>query len=245
LGLESSRVLIAGAGGIGATLASAFSRNGAAVTVFDRDEEQLSRLRASLTPSVFTLSGDATDRETCDRIVEETTTQMGGIDVFIHAIGINRRIPILDLTDDDWHQIVSVNLDSAFWLGRSAGRVMVNQKSGSIIYLSSVSGLLAHLAHAPYAATKGGVNQLLRVMAREWAPFGVTVNAIAPGYVETELTRAYLEADGHREQLSALVPMGRLGTPEELAGTALYLASPLARFVTGQIIYVDGGRTLV
>jgi len=113
------------------------------------------------------------------------------------------------------------------------------------VFMSSVSGLLAHPHHAPYAATKGGLNQLLRVMAREWAPRGVTVNAVAPGYIETELTQAYLAKDGVRDGLTSLVPAGRLGQPQEIADAVTFLASDRAAFVTGQVLYVDGGRVLV
>jgi NAD(P)-dependent dehydrogenase (short-subunit alcohol dehydrogenase family) len=113
------------------------------------------------------------------------------------------------------------------------------------VFLSSVSGLLAHARHAPYAATKGGVNQLCRVMAREWAASGVSVNAVAPGYTETELTRAYLDKPGVRDELTALVPAGRLGTASDLAGPVLFLCSAQSAFVTGHVMYVDGGRTLV
>jgi gluconate 5-dehydrogenase len=116
---------------------------------------------------------------------------------------------------------------------------------GRMIFLSSVSGLLAHAHHAPYAATKGGLNQLVRVMAREWAPRGVTVNAVAPGYIETDLTRDYLAQPSIREDLVSLVPAGRLGTSTEVADAVSFLASDRAAFVTGHILYVDGGRILI
>jgi gluconate 5-dehydrogenase len=116
---------------------------------------------------------------------------------------------------------------------------------GRIVYLSSVSALLAHKDHSPYAASKGGINQLMRVMAREWAPHGVTVNAIAPGYIETSLTAAYLAKPGMRQSMEDLVPAGRLGTPADLTGPALFLCSDRSAFVTGQVLFIDGGRTLV
>ena len=122
---------------------------------------------------------------------------------------------------------------------------MVEQRYGRMVFVSSVSGLLAHPNHAPYAATKGGMNQMLRVMAREWARHGVTVNAVAPGYIETDLTKAYLDKDNNRESLESLVPAERLGHPEEVADAVTFLASDRARFITGQILYVDGGRVLV
>jgi gluconate 5-dehydrogenase len=111
--------------------------------------------------------------------------------------------------------------------------------------LSSVSGLLAHKLHAPYAASKGGLNQMMRVMAAEWASSGVTVNALAPGYIETPLTAEYLKKPGVRSDLESLIPAGRLGVPADVVGTALFLSSRHADFITGHVLYIDGGRTLV
>ena len=165
--------------------------------------------------------------------------------MLLHAVGINDRRPILDFTEAEWEHVMRVNLFSLFGLAQAAGRHMVEQGYGRILALSSVSGLLAHHSHGPYAASKGGINQLIRVMAREWAPFGVTVNALAPGYIETPLTGEHLSKPGKREELESLVPAGRLGTPDELTGPALFLSSVHAGFVTGHIQYIDGGRTLV
>jgi NAD(P)-dependent dehydrogenase (short-subunit alcohol dehydrogenase family) len=122
---------------------------------------------------------------------------------------------------------------------------MVAEGKGRIVVLSSVSGLLAHKLHAPYAASKGGLNQMMRVMAHEWASSGVTVNALAPGYIETALTSEYLKKPGVRDDLVRLVPAGRLGVPSDVVGPALFLSSRHANFITGHVLYVDGGRTLV
>lgn len=151
----------------------------------------------------------------------------------------------LEFTEDEWDHILQVNLSTLFGLAQAAGRHMVAQGSGRVLALSSVSGLLAHHSHGPYAASKGGINQLLRVMAREWASAGVTVNALAPGYIETPLTAGELAKPGKRQDLESLVPAGRLGTPDELTGPALFLSSRHAGFITGHVMYIDGGRTLV
>jgi gluconate 5-dehydrogenase len=242
LGLEGSRVLVAGGGGIGGACARAFADAGAAVAVVDRCAEVLQPLADD---GYLTIRADLTEHGAGTRVVAEVVDRLGGLDVLLHAVGINDRRPILDFTEDDWDRILKVNLSSLFGLAQAAGRHMVEHRKGRVLALSSVSGLLAHHSHGPYAASKGGINQLLRVMAREWAPFGVTVNALAPGYIETPLTAEHLSVPGKRDELVSQVPAGRLGTPEELTGPALFLASRHAQFITGHVLYIDGGRTLV
>jgi len=196
---------------------------------------------ADLTPLVFDVSSADNSRAA----VEKAAGIIGTPEVFLHAVGRNDRRPVLELGDDDWQSILTLNLSTAWWLGQEVGRRMVAAGYGRMLFVSSVSALLAHANHAPYAATKGGINQMMRVMAREWASSGVTVNAVAPGYVETDLTRAYLDADGHREELESLVPAGRLGRPKQVADAVTFFASDRAGFITGQVIYIDGGRVLV
>ncbi|WP_181803361.1 SDR family NAD(P)-dependent oxidoreductase [Streptomyces shenzhenensis] len=248
LGLRNRAALVAGAGGIGAAAALALAQQGARVVVTDVEEARLAGLTqeaAELGVTVETRVADLTDAEDARKAVASAAAAMGGLDVFLHAVGMNDRRPALETPDEVWQRIIEVNLKSAVWTAQAAGSLMVDAGYGRIVFVSSVSGLLAHAHHAPYAATKGGVNQLCRVMAREWAPHGVTVNAIAPGYTETDLTRAYLEKPGMRESMVGMVPAGRLGTTEDLVGPLLFLSSARSAFVTGHVMYVDGGRTLV
>jgi gluconate 5-dehydrogenase len=248
LTLDRRPTLVFGAGGLGGASALSLAAQGARVALVDMNAENLDavvRAAKEAGREIKPLVADLRTAQACRAAVSEAVGLVGTPQVFLHAVGRNVRKPVLDLADGDWQETLSLNLSSAFWLGQAVGRLMVEQRYGRMVFVSSVSGLLAHPHHAPYAATKGGMNQMLRVMAREWARHGVTVNAVAPGYIETDLTKDYLDKDNHRENLESLVPAERLGHPEEVADAVTFLASDRARFITGQVLYVDGGRVLV
>ncbi len=226
-------VVAGGAGSFGAAIADAFREHGAAVAVID------------LQPGEH-IQADLRDPAAARAAMEQAEQQLGGLDVFVHSVGINRRKAIEAYSDADWDDIVGVNLTSAFHTARAALPGMRDRGHGRVVFFSSVAGRSGHKHHGPYAATKGAINQLTRVMAHEYAAHGVTVNAVAPGYMDTELTRQYLaDHPGRREELIELIPAGRFARVDEGVGPVLFLCSRQASFVTGTVLYIDGGRSVV
>jgi NAD(P)-dependent dehydrogenase (short-subunit alcohol dehydrogenase family) len=230
LGLEDQRVVVAGgAGGFGSALIAAFAQQGAQPLAID------------VAPGDHIVA-DLRDPAAARAAVAQASERLGGLDVFVHSVGINRRKPIADYTDSDWDDIVAVNLTSAFHTARAA----LAHGARRIVFFSSVAGRSGHKHHGPYAATKGAINQLMRVLAHETAADGVTVNAVAPGYMDTELTRQYLaDHPGRREALIELIPAGRFARIDEVVGPVLFLCSRHASFITGTVLYIDGGRSVL
>ena len=247
LGLDGARVIVAGAGTLGAALVEGFTGAGAQVCAIDVSEERLSELASADGMSgVRTLAADLSSATGSTGAIEGARQALGGLDVFVHGVGINDRRPIPEYSPADWERFIAVNLTSAFFTAQAALEPMRAQGHGRVVFFSSVAGLMGHQKHGPYAATKGAINQLTKVMAHEYAADGVTVNAVAPGYMETNLTTAYLDAHPEeRARLLTLIPAGRFGQLYEVVGPVLFLASRQASFVNGQVIYIDGGRTVV
>jgi len=175
--------------------------------------------------------------------VQKVLAAEGRIDTLINCAGVNRRKPILEVSEEDYDFVVDINLKGAFLLAQAVARSMVERKSGSIVNIASLNSDRPLKNVAPYAMSKAGITQMTRVMAVEWGPSGVRVNALAPGFILTDLTRKLWSNETMKAWVLPNTPQRRLGTPEDMVGTAIFLSSPAAAFLTGQIIYVDGGFT--
>lgn len=249
--LEGRRALVTGAGtrGMGRAIAEALGAEGADLAVHYYGDgavarELVDRLRASGRRAVD-LGADLGDPTAARALVRRAIDALGGLDVVVCCAATLSRVPFLDLTDAEWDRVHAVNLHGYFAVGQEAARHMVERGGGGrIVMVSSVNQVTVNRGIAHYVATKGGVMQLAKAMALELAPQGITVNLIAPGTIETDLNRAFLADPENRRAKLGLIPMERIGRPEDVAGAAVFLASAAAAYVTGATIVVDGGLTL-
>jgi NAD(P)-dependent dehydrogenase (short-subunit alcohol dehydrogenase family) len=238
--------LLVGAGGLGAAIAAGLADFGARLAIADRDLN-LANASAEICsrPGIEAIATeiDIRDQASVAATVAKIEAMTGRIDILVNAAGIQILKPATDYTAEEWHRIIDTNLSGVFFVTQAVAKGMLARGYGRILSIGSVSSLLGHPYHAPYAASKGGVAIMTKSFATEWAPRGVTVNAIGPTYTETNLTKGIISDQATRDRVTAAVPMGRLGTPEDLVGAAVFLCSDAAGFVTGQTLYVDGGRT--
>ena len=246
--LRGKVALVTGASkGLGAAIAVGLAKAGAQLALCARNREGLAETRAAVEAAggeARTFEMDVLSRASVRDAVSAAVAEMGRIDILVNNAGVNVRKPTLELAEEEWDRVVDTNLMGYFLVAQAVGAHMVARRSGQVINVSSIFGAVGMNSQLAYAASKGGVVQLTKVMAIEWAPHGVTVNAVGPTYFETPLVAA-LRNDPERFQfINERTPMGRWGQPEELVGTIVYLAAPASDFVTGQTVYVDGGWTI-
>ncbi len=246
--LKGKTAIVTGAAqGIGLGCAKRFAEEGANVVLVDYNGEVGTKATETLKASGHSVSFEQCDvghKAAVDNMVQAAIRQYGAIDVLLSNAGINRRADFLDLSESDWDQVIQTNLKSVFLCGQAVGRHMVDNKiKGSIINMASSSVKMTMPTISAYAASKGGIAALTNAMSLSLSPRGVRVNAIGPGTIATELTRESLLNDpATRSRILSRTPIGRVGEPEDVAGVAMFLATDDSAYVSGQVIYVEGGR---
>ncbi|MBA3592251.1 MAG: SDR family oxidoreductase [Polaromonas sp.] len=234
-------IVTGGAQGIGEACARRFAREGAHVFIADMADLPGQALADEL--GALYLHCDVADKTQVDAVVAAALLKHGRIDVLVNNAGIFKAADFLDITEADFDAVIRVNIKGSFLMGQAVARVMAAQGSGNIVNMSSVNGVLAIPTIASYNVSKGGINQLTRVMALALADKGIRVNAVAPGTIATELaTKAVLTSDEAKAKIMSRTPMKRLGEPSEIADVVAWLVSDAASYVTGEIVTVDGGR---
>ena len=245
--LEGQVALVTGASrGIGQDLVLALAAVGATVAAAARSADDVAGLVAQVNASGGRAVGvelDVTDLAGIDRAVQGVLADHGRIDVLVNNAGLGANHDALEVTEADWDAMLDVNLKGLFFVTQAVARSMVPRGYGRVVNLSSQAGLVGIRRHAVYSASKGGVNMLTKVLALEWAPHGITVNAVAPTFIRTPGTAERLDEPDFAADVLARIPVGRFGTTADVAGAVLYLASPGAGLVTGVVLPVDGGWT--
>ncbi len=242
--LQGAKALVTGASaGIGAAIAQALARVGADVACHgnSRSTDATCAVVQGLGRQALPLCGDLSDKAVPKRLISECLEGLGGIDILVNNAGTIRRSPAAQYSDEDWDSVIETNLSSLFRLCREAGGRMLEQGHGKIVNIASLLSFQGGITVPAYAASKGGVAQVTKALANEWAARGVNVNAIAPGYIKTDNTRALQDDVTRNAQILARIPAGRWGEPEDIAGAAVFLCSPAAKYVHGHILLVDGG----
>ncbi|UMG91268.1 3-oxoacyl-ACP reductase FabG [Nocardioides sp. TF02-7] len=245
-------VVTGGAQGLGAQVARELAAGGAAVAVLDLDEQRTKPVVDEIESAggrAIGLGADVSVTEQVDAAIAAVADAFGRVDVLVNNAGITRDNLLFKMTDEDWDLVMQVHLRGTFAMTRAAQRLMVDQRYGRIVNLSSTAAL-GNRGQANYSAAKAGLQGFTKTAAIELGPFGVTVNCVAPGYIDTEMTRAVAERMGvpveqRMEEYAARLPTRRVGRPEDIANAVLFLAHERSSYVTGQVLYVDGGRWLV
>jgi len=245
--LKGKVAIVTGAGrGMGYHIALALAKYGADLVVCSRTLSELERLREEIekfSRRVLIQQMDVTKIPEVHAMVEQSMEAFGHIDILVNNAGVNITQWAVDVTEEAWDKVVDTNLKALFFCAQAVGKVMIKQKKGKIINISSQTGTIAIPQRAAYCSSKGGVNQLTKLLAIEWAHYNINVNAIAPTFIETPFTKPMFEKEGFREYVLENIPLGRVGKPEDVTGAVIYLASEASNMVTGHILLVDGGWT--
>lgn len=235
-----------GSRGIGRAIVQAFAREGAHVAfVYHSNSQAADELVQALKldqREAVAFQADVKSKEACDAVVEQVLAKWGRIDILVNNAGVIRDGLLATMSEENWNEVIQTNLNSVFNYTQAVTRPMMSQRSGRIINMSSVASEMGNQGQSNYAASKGGINGFTKCFATEVGRRGITVNAIAPGFIETDMTEAVRNAA--EETIKKMIPLRRLGKPEDIANLAVFLASDDADYITGQVIEVDGGLTL-
>lgn len=246
--LSGKVALVTGAGrGLGAEIALALAAYGADIVVADRtlaETEGTTKAVRALGRRAFPAQANLLNVAEIREMVTLAAGESGGIDILVNNAGVNLTQFAEDVTEEAWDTVLGVNLKAVFFCSQAVGRHMIGRKGGKIINVSSQTGTVAIPKRAAYCASKGGVNMLTKLLALEWAKHGIHVNAVAPTFLETPLTRPMFEDAEFRNYVLGNIPLGRIGRPADVTGAVVYLASAAADLVTGHILHVDGGWTI-
>lgn len=245
--LDGRLALVTGSsGGIGFALARGLGQAGAALVLNGRNERKLEQAAGVLRGEgleVHARCFDVTQAQAVQGAIEDIEGTVGAIDILVNNAGMQRRMPLQDFPEQDWHELMRTNVDSVFFVGQAVARKMIPRGRGKIINICSVQSELGRPSIAPYMASKGAVKMLTKGMAIDWGPHGIQVNGLGPGYFKTELTEKLVADEQFSAWLAGRTPSRRWGEVAELAGAAVFLASDASSFVNGHVLYVDGGVT--
>ena len=243
-------VVTGGAQGLGEQMCIGLAEAGASVVVADLNLEKAQKVAEHLRAlgvSALAVKVDVTKKAEVEAMVQKTVEHFGKVDILVACAGVGQWMKAEDMPEEDWKRVLDINLNGVFFACQAAGREMIKRRKGSIITISSMSGIIVNTpqAQAHYNASKAAVIMLTKSLAAEWAPYNVRVNTIAPGYMETQLVADLLkERPEYGELWKKLTPMGRLGRPEEIKGPCVFLASPASSYLTGSVLVMDGGYTI-
>ncbi len=246
--LDGKVALVAGgAGGIGSAICEGLAAFGATVVIGSRSGARTKTLAAEIEAAggqAWGVELDIQNIEGMGQFVSQVVERFGRLDILVNCVGTHKETPAEEYAEEDWNGVLDLNLKAAFFLSQAVAKVQIPQGGGKHIHLSSVRSLLGiRRGYIAYCASKGGMNLMIKQLASEWAKYNITVNGIAPTFTRTELVKDYLEDPDFYNPLIARIPLGRICEPTDLAALAIYLAAPASDFITGQIIFADGGVT--
>lgn len=240
-------LITGGSRGIGAQIARDYAKNGADVVIVSRNKEKCEEIAHEITQmdrKALAISADVTKMSDIQSMINATIDVFGKLDILVNNAGVNSTNPVLEATEEEWDFIYNVNLKALYFCSQQAAKVMIPQKNGKILNLSSIGGSRAYRNIAAYGASKAAVMHLTRTFSNEWARYNILVNSIAPGLIATDINKDDLEDPIILDRMLKMIPLRRLGQPTDIAAMALFLASDISNYITGQTFIVDGGKSV-